>query len=81
MLHADSARFHSYQKGTAVVNAPMEAQPEDATQAQEQHINWWQKVESSYGNDKPDAELPENYRAGSYVPQHLVARQHLTHTD
>jgi hypothetical protein len=40
-------------------------------------IDWWKRVESSYANCKPDAEKPENYRTGNYVPQYDVAKPHV----
>lgn len=47
----------------------------------QEHIDWWRRLESSHSNAKPDAELPENYRHGNYVPQYDVAKHHLAAAD
>lgn len=74
-LHsADGARRVSSQLKHASVSE--QGVPEGAGPSAEQHIDWWRRLESSHSNCKPDAERPESYRHGNYVPQHDVAKQH-----
>lgn len=43
-----------------------------------ENIDWWRIVDSSIINEKPGTDEPEEYRHGNYVPQHTVAKKHIT---
>lgn len=82
-MHADAPKRFSLQlKRDSASAAAADSAPASAPPAAEEHINWWEKVEHSFANEKLAAELADGeYKTGNYVPQHDVAQQHHHHDD
>lgn len=77
-MHADASGRNSAHLKRSSVSREASNNHEDLLKPKpEEHIDWWRRVDSAYGNAKPDAERPENWRTGNYVPQYNEAKLHL----